>query len=61
MNKHKELIISVILQQDDDNLFKVRKAIYEESGGTRASILESYLKKYYAFSEAIDWLRDLPD
>lgn len=60
MNKHKELILSVMLRQSEDAFSQVLKMV-RDGNTTEIDILADYMRVYISCREAIDWLRDLPD
>lgn len=72
MNKHKELILSVMLRQSEDafeqlsrivknrSLEQTQKLLREDSSA-EIDVLANYMRGYISCREAIDWLRDLPD
>ncbi len=72
MNPYKELVLKVMQEQRGDDLYRAEQAFkrcspeqmqqeFGESGQTRASILEAYRKRRDDFTDAIEWITQLPD
>lgn len=72
MNPHKALILRVMQEQRGDGLYRAEQAFrncspkemqqeYGASGITKADLLARYRKHHDAFSEAIEWVANLPD
>ena len=67
MNKHKELILSIMLRQSEEAFSQALKMvrngnIVERDGNiVESDILGGYMKRYISCREAIDWHRHLPD
>lgn len=60
MNKHKELILSIMLRQSEEAFSQALK-MGRNGNIVERDILGGYMKRYISCREAIDWLRDLPD
>lgn len=72
MNPHKELILSVMLQQSKDAFGQLSRIIknhsveqtqelLREDSSAEIDILADYMRVHISCREAIDWLRGLPD